>query len=94
MKTASELRADSHRTQYDTLVADGELALTFVRLAAASSDVEVRNRRLTCAIQACELMSRRMPYLDLDETAGSHPDRTARADNFLDHSSGVLGGCG
>lgn len=67
MKTTSELRADLNRTQYDTLVADGELALTFVRLAAASSDTKVRNRRLACAIEACELMSRRMPHLDLDE---------------------------
>ena len=38
VKSARDLRADANRAQYDMLVADGELALTFVRLAAATSD--------------------------------------------------------
>lgn len=67
MKTASELRSDYNRTQYDTLIADGELALTFLRLAAASSDLKVRKRRVACAIEACDLIGRRMPRLEIDE---------------------------
>ena len=66
MKTPRELRAAANRAQYETLVADAELALTFVRVAAASSDAKIRKRRRDEAAKACELIEQRMPMLELD----------------------------